>query len=486
MLTWMQRHKKYLVITIWISVIAFVGAGFVGWGAYDLNKDRASSVAKVGHRNISVQEFQTAYTNYYNYYNNLAGGKLTQEQAEQMQFDKIVMGSLINQTLILNLADDMGILVTQEDIAERLKNNPNFQTNGVFDKELYYAVLKSNKIAPNDYERGLEKEILNAKLMNFFKFSPSEKEKAVFATSLFMEDKLAITMLSLAPQDLQYTEEDIKAFWEKNKANYLTQKNFVLDILKITPSKEAVDAKALEEFYTEEKHNYTHNDGKLMSFEEAKEQATADLKLKNDKKRAQVSFLAFKKGEVNATETKTVVENDATFPIEQVSALAKEDIAKPFIHDNQYIIVKVKDIQFPEVMSYEVAKPRAMEDFLNETKKATLEKKAIAALETFKGTDIGFVGRDSIQAINGLDEAKTAEFLSYVFDNAHTKGYKVIGDKAVLFEVLDQRLLNKDKMQQYASLLDENVAKVKEAEFNQNLIKKLAQSYPVEQYYKGK
>ena len=33
MITWMQRHKRWLVITIWISTIAFVGAGFVGWGS---------------------------------------------------------------------------------------------------------------------------------------------------------------------------------------------------------------------------------------------------------------------------------------------------------------------------------------------------------------------------------------------------------------------------------------------------------------------
>ena len=37
MITWMQKHRKYLVVTIWVSTIAFVGAGFVGWGAYDLN-----------------------------------------------------------------------------------------------------------------------------------------------------------------------------------------------------------------------------------------------------------------------------------------------------------------------------------------------------------------------------------------------------------------------------------------------------------------
>ena len=61
MLSWMQKHKKYLVVTIWVSTIAFVGAGFVGWGAYDLNSNRATSVAKVGHRNISVQELQQKY-----------------------------------------------------------------------------------------------------------------------------------------------------------------------------------------------------------------------------------------------------------------------------------------------------------------------------------------------------------------------------------------------------------------------------------------
>jgi len=38
MITWMQTHKKWLIITIWIATIAFVGAGFVGWGAYSYGK----------------------------------------------------------------------------------------------------------------------------------------------------------------------------------------------------------------------------------------------------------------------------------------------------------------------------------------------------------------------------------------------------------------------------------------------------------------
>ena len=56
MITWLQRHKRWLVITIWISTIAFVGAGFVGWGSYDYGKQGAV-VAVVGDREVSVEEY---------------------------------------------------------------------------------------------------------------------------------------------------------------------------------------------------------------------------------------------------------------------------------------------------------------------------------------------------------------------------------------------------------------------------------------------
>ena len=486
MITWMQHHKKYLVITIWISTIAFVGAGFVGWGAYDFNKDRASSVAKVGHRTISVQEFQTAYGSHYNFYNNLLGGKMSQEQADQMGLDKIVMNTLVNQNLLLNLADELGLIVTKEDVIERLKNTDNFKTNGVFNKDLYYSILKSNRIAPNDYEKGLEKEILNAKLERFFKFPPSDKERELFAAAFFMEDRLSVSSISLEAEDTLYTEEDIKGFWEKSKSNYLTKKSYTLDMLYLPASKDALNDKDIEIFYADEKYNYKHADGKLMSLEEAKPKLLGDLRLKNDKKHALEAYLAYKKAETQATQTITVQEGDETFPLDKIETIAKDDITKPFTYKDGYAIVKVKEIKFPEVMTYDMAKQSATAEFLVDFKANALEKKAQSRLSAFKGVDIGFVGRDSVKAISGLNETQTAEFLSYVFDNANTKGYKVIGDKAILYEVLEQKLLNNEKVKQYVSLLDENIVQVKLTEFNQNLIKKLAQTYKVEQYYKGK
>jgi len=486
MITWMQRHKKYLVITIWISTIAFVGAGFVGWGAYDMNKDRAASVAKVGHRTISVQEYQSAYANHFNFYNNLLGGKLTQEQAEQMGLNKIVMNTLVNQTLLLNYADELGLIATKDDVKARLINTPTFQTDGVFNKELYYSILKANRINPNDYENGLEKEILNAKLEGFFKLAPTSKEIDLFASAFFMEDRLSIAAVTLDTNEVTVNEDAIKAYWDKNKSNYLTKKSYTIEVLNLPASQTKFDDKTLEEFYAQEKYNYTQPDGKLMSFEEAKAQVAVSLRLKNDKKSSLEAFLAFKKGEIPATETKVIFDDDTTYPLDKIQVAAKDEVLKPVVLKDNYVIIKLKEIKFPEPMPYELAKKDASRDLLEELKSAALEKKAVAKLENFTGSDIGFVSRDSVKSIAGLSEAKSAEFLSHVFDNTTKKGYKVIDGKAIVYEVLEQKLLNKDKAKQYVSMISENVLQVKQAELNQNLIKKLATAYKVEQYYKGK
>ena len=75
MITWMQRHRKYLVITIWISTIAFIGAGFVGWGEYKYG-DKAGAVAKVGTITITQEELQKSYSTLFNQYNQMFQGKL--------------------------------------------------------------------------------------------------------------------------------------------------------------------------------------------------------------------------------------------------------------------------------------------------------------------------------------------------------------------------------------------------------------------------
>lgn len=485
MITWMQRHKKYLVVTIWISVIAFVGAGFVGWGAYDFNSDRASAIAKVGNRKITVQEYQVAYANYYNFYNNMLGGGLTQEKADQMGLEKMVIESVINETLILAYADEIGLRATDDEVKNALATDTAFQKDGVFDKETYYRVIKQSQIKAKDYETGLKKQILLSKVQSILKLTPTKAERELFVSSMFMKDRLAVDIIYLDQSEAVVNEDDIKKYWDEHKTNYLSEKSYDLETITIKLSTKDIDENKLETFYKENRHNYKSTEGKILSLADARVDVEKDYRLKLSKREALETYLLFKKSQMNATGTKNVKVSDTAFPVEKLATINIGTVLKPIETENGYIVVKLKSVNNPLPKPYIDAKADILVQLQSEKKVTALEKKAEARLGIFKGQDIGFVSREGGKKIAGLSEAESLEFINFVFDNNKARNFKIIGNKAVLYQILEQNLLSNEKVEKYTTLVNDNISQMKQAEISQNLVVNLKKRYDIEQYYKG-
>ncbi|MBL0687790.1 MAG: peptidylprolyl isomerase [Sulfurospirillum sp.] len=485
MITWMQRHKKYLVVTIWISVIAFVGAGFVGWGAYDFNSDRASSVAKVGDRKITVQEYQLVYANYYNFYNNMLDGGMTQEKADQMGLEKIVLESVINQTIILSYADEIGLRTTEDEVKNTLINDPSFQKDGLFDKDTYYNAIKQSQIKAKDYENGLKKQILLSKIQDILKLKPTTFEKELFVSSMLMKDRLAIDIIYLDTSEVIVDEVETKEYWDKHKTDYLSEKSYDLDTITVGLSDKNINNEELEVFYQEKKHNYKSQEGKILNFSEAKVDVEKDYRFQLSKREALENYLLFKKSELNTTNTKNVKISDISFPVKKLENIKIGETLKPIKTEDGYIIVRLAKINYALPKSYEKAKPDILTQLKAEKQINMLEEKAQAKLENFKGKDIGFVSRESRGKIGELNESESLEFVNFVFDNNREKNFKIIGNKAILYQILEQKLLDKSKIEKYVTLINDNISQMKQNEINQNLVVKLKKRYNVEQYYKG-
>ncbi|WP_024955680.1 peptidylprolyl isomerase [Sulfurospirillum arcachonense] len=485
MITWMQHHKKYLVVTIWISVIAFIGAGFVGWGAYDLNSDRASAVAKVGDRKITVQEFQLAYSNYYSYYNNILGGKLTQEKADQMGLQKMVLENVINQTLFLSYADEIGLRVQESEVKNLLVNDDSFKVDGVFNKDAYYRVIKNSGIKAKDYEIRLKKQLLLDKVQKFLKLPPTKNEKEMFVASMFMKDKLSVDIITLSPGEAEVSEDQIKKYWNENKTKYLSEKSYDLDTITVALTDEPIDETKLKEFYQEKKYNYKNSEGKILKLKDARAKVEKDFRLKATKRVALENYLLFKKDQMEATGKKNVKISDTTFPIDKLTTTRVGEVLKPIATENGYIIVKIKKVNNPLPKSYADAKPAVLAQLQIDNKTKALKEKAEARLNLFEGKDIGFVSRDTVTTIPGLTEAQSLELINFIFDNNKMRNYKIIDNKAVLYQIKEQKLLEKGKLKKYSDLVNENISQMKQAEISNNLIKELKKRYKIEQYYKG-
>jgi peptidyl-prolyl cis-trans isomerase D len=485
MITWMQRHKKYLVVTIWVATIAFIGAGFVGWGAYDFNSDRASAVAKVGDRKVTVQEFQLAYANYYNFYNNMLGGTLTKEKADQMGLEKIVIQAIVNEALLLNYADEIGLRVLDDEVKDAIANDDAFKVNGVFNKETYYRIVKQSGISPKDYENNLKKRLLLTKVQKVLNLKPTKSEQEIFASAMFMKDRLSIDTITIKKDSITVKEDELKKYWEAHKNNYLSEKSFDLATIKVKVSNEEVDKKKLKTFYEEKKYNYKNSDGKLKTFEEAKNEVIEDYRLKNSKREALETYLLFKKSQIEPTGSMNVKISSTTFPIDKLKNAKLGQVLKPIEQEDGYIIVKITSINEPKPKLFKEVRGLVLNELKSQKQAKALEEQAKARLNLFKGKDIGFVSRDSKKQIAGLSEAKSVEFINYVFDNNKASYYKIIGDKAILYKILEQKLLVNDKLKEYTDLINENIKQIKQSEVNQNLIDELRNRYEIEQYYKG-
>ena len=181
MITWMQRHKKYLIITIWISTIAFIGAGFVGWGQYSYG-DKAGAIAKVGTIEITQGELQKTYSNLYSQYNQAFQGNFDEEKAKQFGLQKQAFEQLKQQALILNLAASYDIVVTNEEILAELKTEEYFFKDGVFNKELYKNSLASNRLSSKEYEDEIKKNLTIEKTLHLLPLQTLDSEANIFNT----------------------------------------------------------------------------------------------------------------------------------------------------------------------------------------------------------------------------------------------------------------------------------------------------------------
>ena len=259
MITWMQKHKKYLVVTIWVSTIAFVGAGFVGWGAYDFNKSRATSIAKVGNIDISYQRFQQAYSQLFNYYSQMSGRQLSEDEANQLGLANAAVQGLIRETLLLNYAADLGLVVSDEELINELIKTPSFQKDGVFDTKTYQSALQRAQITPKEYENELRDNLLIKKLFDAIGLKADNTAEQALSADMFMSDTIkARVILASAPQ---INEDEIKQSWEKSKDLYLSSQKYELDTHFIAPENNAsIDENALKAYYEENRSDYKDKD----------------------------------------------------------------------------------------------------------------------------------------------------------------------------------------------------------------------------------
>ena len=252
----------------WIAKI-FIGLlviSFAVWGIADIFRGYGgTSLAKVGDKEISAEEYRFAYQNELRRIGNQIGRNLSTDEARALGLDERVLNRLVTDAALDAHASDLNLGVTDRAIAERTVNEPAFQdTTGRFSPLLFAEVLRANSLSEQAYvalERGatvrrqltgtigetagLPQTLLTAanryqnetRTLSYFVLPASKAEpietpteeqlksyydanKQLFTAPDYRKVGLLIVTPETLADTIEVTEEDIKRRYESNKDSY--------------------------------------------------------------------------------------------------------------------------------------------------------------------------------------------------------------------------------------------------------------------------
>ncbi len=484
----MQKHNKYLVWTIWVATIAFIGAGFVGWGSYDFGA-KAGNVAKVGSIEIPQTKLNTVYSDLYGQVNQQMQGQLDDKKAKELGLVKQAFARINTQTKLLNFAKNAGIIVSDAEVAKTLENIRAFQKDGQFNKEIYQGFLNSRRMKAKVFEAQLREEITLGKTMALLNVDALPLEIETISSAMNVADKIAYQVLTTADVNISLDESAIKSFWETQKENFMTAKTYELALVWTASNDAEVTEDELKEFYNTNSFNYTDAGGKQLSFDDAREKVSSDLKLKKSKKNAQKNYIAFKKGKLESSETVTLSLNDPKLTKEIWDDIQQKnisDITKPKVVADRYATVKILKIKEPQVKTFEEAKKEVSDIYAIQAKKEALLKLAESTLKNFdksKANVSDFVTLEKHDNLKPLNLQESLQFLQKLFTSSEENGIISVLDKVIVYNIIEQKLSAMDGNK--TDLVKQTVNQVKQNIFESNLIKMLDEKYPTEVYMEG-
>jgi len=486
MITWMQKHRKYLVVTIWISTIAFIGAGFVGWGQYSYG-DKATAIAKVGDVEITSAELQKAYSRLYNQYNKVFQGNFDQEQAKSFGLEKQAFQQIHDQALILNYANNIGLNVSDAEILAIIKQEEAFMKNGAFDKDNYKKALKSANMTPKEYEEEVRKSILLEKTLTKFTPKALPLESKALDTALYIADKIEYKIITTSDINVEVKNDELKSFYQMKQMDYMSEPTYELSVitqemLHVMPSDAEISA-----YHADHKHDFATAEGVLLTLEEAKEKIIAAINEKATNKEALKKYIAFKKGKLDTSvvvDKKTISDSNNPYTqevITSIKTLSDSAFIKPKKVNDTFVIVKLEKTNASAPKAFEEVQTELTMAFTQEKKAQELLALATTSAKIFKGKTSSFVTREDISKFDDLDESEAAMFLNTLFEQKEKRGFiEISANKVVLYAVLEQKLLNKEQTDQENSVL-----RLKGTMFNASLIKHLDSKYKTEVFAKG-
>ncbi|HID96729.1 MAG TPA: hypothetical protein EYP57_00830 [Thermodesulfobacteriaceae bacterium] len=236
MLDFIRTKAHSWMIKFILGAIVIV---FVFWGIGSFRSERLDVIAKVNGEKILVESYRQAYGQAVERYRQMFGGKIPEQLLEQMNIKKQVLNALIDDVLIRQHAEEIGIRVIDQEVQRFVMNIPAFKENGVFNRTRYERALTGARLTPPGFEESVRQQILREKLQTIMVAGLAVTDEEIRAHYAFENEEVNFSYLVIdAPgcrEEVNATGEKLTAWYDSHKERYLTEPQIRLRYLLFSP-----------------------------------------------------------------------------------------------------------------------------------------------------------------------------------------------------------------------------------------------------------
>lgn len=276
-------------IILGLIILSFV---FAGVGSY-ITGGGNNAAAKVNNTEIGRGAFEQEYTSERNRMQSQMGdyfANLLADPAYVQSFRKSILDRMINQVLLEQYAESLGMRISDEQIRSQILRMQEFQNDGKFDQDIYAATLRRAGFSVDSFAEYLRRDMTRQQVLSALQNSEFSLAAEVDAQNALLTQTRDIRTIVFNIEDyaknVELTDSELQEYYDANSSSYTRPEQAKVAYIELSAQAlkdqiEISDEKA-EQYYYENIDKYSSAEQRQLSHilvegdDEAKAQAILD------------------------------------------------------------------------------------------------------------------------------------------------------------------------------------------------------------------
>ncbi|MGF1744536.1 peptidylprolyl isomerase [Vibrio minamisatsumaniensis] len=499
-------------IILGLIILSFV---FAGIGSY-ITGGSNNAAAKVGNTEIARGEFEQAYQNERNRMQSQLGDYFAQMLADPAyveSFRKSVLDRMVNDALLQQQAEALGLRISDAQIRTTILEMPQFQTAGQFDQDVYQAALRRAGFSAESFAEYMRRDLMRNQLVTALQGSEFALQGEIDAQSKLIAQTRDIRTVSLSVADLakgiKLTDEQIEQYYNENPQAYTRPEQAKVSYIELSSealkSQIKISDEEAQKYYQEHLDKYSTAEQRKVShiLVQGDDKAKAQAILDELNGGADFAKLAKEKsddfGSADAGGDLGWIERDVMDPAFEKAAFTLKNVGDTtglVKSEFGYHIIKLDALKAPKIKPYKDVAAEIKQEMLDQhavdefyEKQTQLEKVAFEFPDSLddsaKAINAKIVTTDFISQADAPELLKTPAVMQAILtpevkeDGLNSEVIEVAPEHVIVVRVEDTRdevvlPLEEVKAQVVAALSAEK-AEQQAVELGDSLVKELKQ-----------